>query len=175
MSTFKELRPNVGFIIRELPGYTRTIDIDLPPDVTLGDDLLLRRLQGELLLARTQQGVWVDGKVEATVPAECSRCLEPFDLDLRLQFQEMFYSPPGKAPSSQDYVVQESGVMDLNEPIRELIQIAVPIQSVCRPDCQGLCSHCGQNLNEGTCSCEDELIDPRMAALLELKKNLSEG
>ena len=174
MATFKELRPNVGFIIRQFPGYTRTIEIDLPPDVTLGDDLLLHRLQGKLTLGRTQQGIWVNGRVEATVPVECGRCLEPFSLDLQLDFQEMFYSPPHKAPTPQDYVVPDSGIMDLNGPIRELVEVALPIQAVCRPDCRGLCSHCGQNLNEGSCNCEDEVIDPRLAALLELKKNLTD-
>jgi uncharacterized protein len=42
---------------------------------------------------------------------------------------------------------------------------------VCREDCQGLCAQCGQNLNEKKCGCEQRVIDPRLAALKDIKLN----
>jgi uncharacterized protein len=49
--------------------------------------------------------------------------------------------------------------------VRELALLDVPMRPLCRPDCQGLCMNCGQNLNEGDCGCEEEEIDPRLEAL----------
>ena len=42
---------------------------------------------------------------------------------------------------------------------------------LCKEDCKGLCSKCGQDLNVGECNCSDEEIDPRWAALAEIMKN----
>ena len=33
---------------------------------------------------------------------------------------------------------------------------------------------CGQNLNEGTCDCEDTGLDPRMSVIRDLFKNFKE-
>ena len=38
---------------------------------------------------------------------------------------------------------------------------------LCRPDCKGVCPECGQNLNEGPCSCRKK-PDPRLAVLEQL-------
>jgi uncharacterized protein len=43
--------------------------------------------------------------------------------------------------------------------------LSLPSSPVCRPDCKGLCPHCGQDLNEGSCDCHTEAVDPRWAAL----------
>ncbi|NLA05033.1 MAG: DUF177 domain-containing protein, partial [Firmicutes bacterium] len=41
---------------------------------------------------------------------------------------------------------------------------------LCKPDCRGLCPGCGVDLNETTCSCEDESrIDLRWQKLKELR------
>jgi uncharacterized protein len=95
------------------------------------------------------------------------RCLEEAIVPLELDIDEIFYYPPHTAPPD-GYVVGENGYIDLAPLLRELAILDVPIQPLCRPDCQGLCMSCGANLNEGDCGCEDDDIDPRFAALREL-------
>ena len=41
-------------------------------------------------------------------------------------------------------------------------------------DCKGICNVCGQNLNMGTCNCEDTALDPRMSVVRDLFKNFKE-
>jgi uncharacterized protein len=36
--------------------------------------------------------------------------------------------------------------------------------------CRGLCPTCGANLNETTCECRMDWVDPRLAPLLDLKR-----
>ena len=45
---------------------------------------------------------------------------------------------------------------------------------LCREDCKGLCKVCGQNLNTGSCDCEEPGLDPRMSVVRDLFKNFKE-
>jgi uncharacterized protein len=58
--------------------------------------------------------------------------------------------------------------LNLERPLHEQVLLTIPLQTLCRPDCRGLCSQCGQNLNEGSCQCSDNTGDPRLAALRTL-------
>ena len=49
-----------------------------------------------------------------------------------------------------------------------------PMKVLCSEDCKGICSVCGQNLNEGTCDCEDTSPDPRMSVIRDVFKNFKE-
>ena len=46
---------------------------------------------------------------------------------------------------------KERDVVDITDDVRQEIMLAYPMIPVCRPDCKGLCSVCGQNLNAGPC------------------------
>ena len=43
------------------------------------------------------------------------------------------------------------------------------MQPLCRPDCRGLCPVCGVDLNQQSCSCGKDDIDPRWEKLKNLK------
>ena len=49
-----------------------------------------------------------------------------------------------------------------------------PEKVLCREDCKGLCKVCGQNLNAGSCDCEEPGLDPRMSVVRDLFKNFKE-
>jgi len=59
--------------------------------------------------------------------------------------------------------------IDLDEYIRDYAVLAVPMKNLCSEDCKGLCPKCGKNLNEGTCNCSEENIDPRWESIQKLK------
>lgn len=46
--------------------------------------------------------------------------------------------------------------LNLTDDIREDILFALPQHFLCKDDCKGFCLRCGQNLNLGSCDCEDE-------------------
>jgi uncharacterized protein len=60
--------------------------------------------------------------------------------------------------------------IDLVQLIREQILLAIPMKPLHSEACKGLCANCGANLNETTCTCKTEWIDPRLAPLLGLKR-----
>jgi uncharacterized protein len=65
-------------------------------------------------------------------------------------------------------------VIDLDDLVREQIDLALPMSRLCKEECQGLCPHCRTNLNEKTCQCEEKQIDSRWAALKGLKSEENE-
>jgi uncharacterized protein len=65
-------------------------------------------------------------------------------------------------------LIDEQHILDLLEVVRQEILVKSDSLFYCRPDCKGLCPHCGQDLNLGSCDCRDEFIDPRWTGLQEL-------
>jgi uncharacterized protein len=160
------LRINVGFLLHEQVGYSRTFDFDHPA-VQISEDLAIRKLRGSLRLTRTAQGLYGDGRLAAVTGVECGRCLSEFDQPLAIRIDDLFTFPPGQAADPL-LAVPETGLLDLGPLLREYLLLEVPLQPLCRADCRGLCPECGNNLNESPCSHPDDPIDPRLAALRSL-------
>jgi uncharacterized protein len=162
------LRFNFGFLLEADLGTSRRIEFAYP-SVQLPEGLTLSPLSGEFTVTRTSEGVYLDGRLESAIQQQCVRCLEEMRLPITVHLEELFYYPTSAAPEGEQLVFDgESGFIDLGPLVRELSLLEVPIQPTCRPDCQGLCMECGQNLNETDCGCEVDEIDPRLAGLRAL-------
>jgi uncharacterized protein len=60
--------------------------------------------------------------------------------------------------------------IDLDPVVREQVLLALPVTVVCRDDCKGLCSTCGQDLNEKDCGHgKVKEVDVRLAKLKDIK------
>jgi len=59
--------------------------------------------------------------------------------------------------------------IDLAQLMREQFYLALPMKPLCGDGCRGLCPVCGTNLNRGTCDCNREWEDPRLAVLKNIK------
>ena len=60
--------------------------------------------------------------------------------------------------------------IDLDPVVREQVLLALPVSVVCRDDCKGLCTTCGQDLNEEDCGHgKVKEVDVRLAKLKDIK------
>jgi uncharacterized protein len=143
------LRINVGFFYNLPIGSYRDIHFEFE-EILLPPDLNLKQFSGSVHISRTPQGLLFEGKFQAVIPSECVRCLEPFELQADIEFDEMFAYKSHSFTESGLYV-PEDGNIDLSPIVREYMITASPIKSLCRPDCAGLCVVCGENLNLNTC------------------------
>jgi uncharacterized protein len=66
---------------------------------------------------------------------------------------------------NEEYIIPESGNIDLSELARETFFLNVPMAHLCREDCKGLCPKCGADRNETDCGCILKEKDPRWKAL----------
>jgi len=159
------LRFNFGFLLESNHGAERIVEIDFPR-ITL-QELALAPLTGTFRVSRNNGGLYLDGTLHAVYGTECVKCLESFEQKIAVPLQEQAHSPPSAAQEGE-LVIGEDGWLDLAPVVRQLIVLEMPIRTLCRPDCKGLCDNCGQNFNLGACECPTEEIDPRLAALQQL-------
>jgi uncharacterized protein len=68
-----------------------------------------------------------------------------------------------------------TATLDLTEPLREHVLLAVPRYVLCGEDCRGLCPRCGTNWNTAECQCAVHGEDDRWAPLRRLKMDEQEG
>jgi len=90
-----------------------------------------------------KSGSEVFAEVELKAPAEytCSRCLAKFEKVFKKTF-------------NLSREVKPDDILDVDEDIRQEMMLDYPMKLLCKADCKGLCSNCGQNLNVGNCDCK---------------------
>jgi len=143
------LRVNVGFLLNQPAGTSREITFDLP-DFKLSPDFGTTSLIGNIRITRTPQGVLAQVDFKANMPATCVRCLEDYIQSLHTNFTELF-SYKSHPTIELGMVIPEDGNIDFAPLVREYLLLEVPIKLICKEDCKGLCSICGENLNQTTC------------------------
>jgi uncharacterized protein len=100
---------------------------------------------------------YFSGKFAGKATVECRRCLQDVDVevgsDAHLLFADADTDTEGD-PDIYPLAVGRTGEsVDLRPAIREQWLLEVPAFVLCSPDCKGLCTTCGANLNQGACSC----------------------
>lgn len=81
--------------------------------------------------------------LSATAEFVCSRCLKEFNQKIEKDFDVQY--PLDKSQQS----------IDITKDIREEVILGYPVKFLCKDDCRGLCTKCGQDLNSGNCNCKD--------------------
>lgn len=133
-------------------------------------------INGQVRLAGNQ--VSVDGHVDTRVQLECDRCLKPVELPVSADFALEYITGDDYASSSAAALTEEElsvavfdgEAIDVDEIVKEQVLLAVPARTLCRPDCKGMCPECGTDRNTNECNCTPNEIDPRWAALKNLKQ-----
>jgi uncharacterized protein len=167
---------NVAGLLGETAGAVRDYAVS---KVTIdgGDDFTLASsIDGRVHLGRTNRGLLVDADFTTTLMTQCARCLRDITVPLSFEIHDEalpavdIHSGRALTISPED---EELGVihltahheLDLEQPIREAILLALPIAPLDREDCPGLCIVCGLPLDEGDHDHPDDEIDPRLEAL----------
>ena len=112
-----------------------------------------------------EQKLFLSGSVDVSVEIPCARCLKPVIQELPIAFD--FETGVEKSEYIDGYK------LDVDQLIHDEALLVWPERVLCREDCKGLCSTCGQDLNLGPCGCEAPL-DPRMAKILDIFQNFKE-
>ncbi|MBR1758901.1 MAG: DUF177 domain-containing protein [Lachnospiraceae bacterium] len=109
------------------------------------------------------------GLIKLAIP--CSRCLDDVTVAFPMEFDEEvdFQKTEAERMEDLDEQVYIDGTnLDVERLIYDEILLDFPLQTLCREDCKGICKVCGVNLNRETCSCDQTVMDPRMAAFQDI-------
>ena len=161
--------------------------IDFGPDITQAGNL---HVDGRAELIEEDHGgkkrvqdIRVVGDYSGKFEAACSRCLEPVTSEIKSDF-DLLYRPlkPGKEGDEISISEAETEIgfyqgdgLDTADVVKEQVLLSLPVKTLCKEDCKGLCPHCGQNLNNGQCGCSEEKSDARWSALEDLRDQLKKN
>lgn len=148
------------------------MEINFPFREFMGEDI---HNNPKLLLTLRNQGkgkASLEGKAEVEFILPCDRCLEPVTVKVKLDFQREVAAP--ELVTDEEIREEQHFVKDyelnLEELLKEELQINWPGKILCKEGCKGICKKCGRNLNEGTCECDDFVPDVRFANLMDIFK-----
>src|SRR5690349_6651033 len=100
----------------------------------------------ELTINRATGGDVFRLRFQTRLHGPCMRCLEDAVLPIAVDAREYHSGEPGADEQLRSaYVVDDR--LELSQWARDAIALELPQQILCRPDCAGLCSVCGVNLN----------------------------
>jgi uncharacterized protein len=137
---------------------------------------------------RTGDDVIVKGRLTGTMLSQCGLCLGDFKATIDAAVDVVF-APWVESQDEQDerdeqergdevvgpsvgFSYYDGRYIDLNEEIRDVLLVELPIRPVCSEDCKGLCHVCGADLNEASCRCDTSNESSPFGKLEELREKL---
>ena len=182
------------------PGEMREYFVPIEVHDVMGFDILAiatdEPIDIELKLESVSDGVLATANVRSLATGECTRCLDPVEIDIDENFVELYeysedprilrkrekkMSERAKAKKleeeeldEEDEIRQMDGEdIDLEGPIRDAIILNLPINPLCTPDCPGLCPECGEKWRDLPDDHAHQVTDIRWAGLegLELPES----
>ena len=179
------------FKVSELEREPIDFDLELDPGaVDLGEEAvqvgeLATSGQAEVLHEhRGPKDIVADnrlrGKFQGKFEIPCARCVEPVQVPLGAEFDLIFRPAEADAEAPERSITApeteigyyQGDSLLLEDVLREQVLLSLPVRTLCKPDCKGLCPRCGQNRNLEACSCEEGPADPRWEALAGLRSRI---
>ena len=121
----------------------------------------------------------IQGNTKLQIEIPCDRCLEPVTEEFEMDFTKRVDLSVSDEDNMFSDEFDESNyidgyTLDVDMLVYNEVLIGWPTKILCSEDCKGICNVCGQNLNQGTCNCEDTSLDPRMSVIRDVFKNFKE-
>jgi uncharacterized protein len=163
---------NVAGLLKGQIGATRDYRL-LLDRFEVDSEIVAREIEGDVRLTRLRDAVLARVKAAGIVPLTCVRCLREYDQPFAVAFDEEYRQTvdvrtglgigPEPAEDEEASYIDENHELDLREPLRQEILIALPMRPDCGPDCPG------PDPFEAAEESESEAeVDARLAALASL-------
>lgn len=168
-------------IVSSIPEDGLEEELQLP--LLFGDISLKKDVRVLFRASKFGNKVLVTGKITSEAELVCSRCLNNLPYPVKINFNAE-YVPQFKFTGEEEHELTKEELdvsfyqgdeINIEGLIKEHIILSVPMKPLCKSDCRGLCLKCGENLNEISCDCSFEDVDPRLEPLKKLKKNFQRG
>ncbi len=157
-----------SFTLRRKPRWLRGDDNPISGIAIVDSDI-----EFQISVSKMASEVEVGGKIEFTVSSQCSLCLSDMSVDKKVDLR-LILSPRDAERNMEsggevDYETYGGKTIDLNDYMREQINLSLPYKTVCSESCKGLCCGCGKNLNRERCECEVSDSESAFAILKGIK------
>lgn len=172
--------------LQELELRNVRFEVDIPADKIDFDSKLTQtsELHAEgvgSLLNHSLGEIRVQGSLRVETETACDRCLEAIKFPIQSSF-DLVYMPARESAVGGEDEIDEAGVevgfyegngLALEDVLREVVLLALPMQIVCDEACKGICPVCGQNRNQRACNCQIKAVDDRWNSLKNLRAEMA--
>ena len=144
-----------------------SLSFELEPFEFEGEEIrAIEKVSVEGVAISENDVIVINASIKTKLQLSCSRCLDTFIYPIDIDIEERFTN--NKELEDQEIMFVDGDTLDITEIIENSIISTLPIKRLCKEDCKGLCSQCGENKNVENCSCLDYDVDVRLAKLREL-------
>lgn len=166
MDLYNETVINVAALLQEPVGSTRGYPLRLA-GFPLDEGMLAEDVEGKVKVIRLAEELLVNVTARGMVELECDRCLREYDQPFRTRFTAEFRPTVdvrtgidiATAENDERFTIDDSHQLDIAEPLRQEILVALPMRTMCGDDCPG------PDLPLGD---DESKVDERFAALAQL-------
>jgi uncharacterized protein len=160
--------------LHELPrraGEMKSYHLEFSAPEAIGTPMLAIKtgqiLEIDFKAEAVSDGVLISGRIISEAVGECGRCLDELREEIDQEFRELFLYESRKSDEEDDdeLFAMDGDIADIEVPIRDAVVLAMPLNPLCKPDCQGLCSECGERMETLGPDHTHEKVDPRWSGL----------
>jgi len=109
--------------------------------------------------------------IRYTYKEDCNRCLESAINEIKTILSGKLVE--GIENDNEDLDIEdydeviyfENDIINPEDFIYKQVILSLPMKTLCKEECRGLCITCGVDLNKSPCDCRQENIDPRFEQL----------
>lgn len=124
----------------------------------------LKNVDYNVLFLRDGTKIKIKGKIKTSVSLRCIRCTEFYEFKINSKFDLILFpanliefSNTSLNPDEMEYIFYEGNKIDLAKVLVEQVNLFIPYNPICSPECKGICQNCGMNLNKYECKCDNSL------------------
>jgi len=153
--------------VNQIGGKGLLLDDSLELDENLlveEDSFFLDDVEYNVFLKREGNQINARGRIRTAVSLQCVTCLENYELKINSKFDIILFpidliemTNAALNPEEMEYIFYEGERVDLTKILVEQVNLFIPFNPQCSPDCRGICANCGMNLNYNKCKCENSL------------------
>lgn len=154
-------------------------EIDYDSSISQASDL---HSEGTAQLLNHSLGeIRIQGNLNVSMETTCDRCLETTKFPIDNEF-DLVYMPATEASGGRmeeeigrdgmEVGYYEGNGLALNDILREVILLALPMRLTCDEACKGICPVCGENRNQRDCGCQANAADDRWSKLKALRAEM---
>jgi uncharacterized protein len=153
--------------------FRENVDVQLEPLVLGGQEYgpAPDQVPSVLTITKATSGSVYTLAYTVHLHGPCFRCLRDSTIELAIHATEyQALDSGGDEELESPYISDDS--LDLSSWARDALALELPEKILHSPDCAGLCTVCGKDLNEEPHTHDELAADPRWAALDELRGQL---
>ncbi len=151
-------------------GSAKLLPFEFSEDISELEETMAEPMSvtGEVL---SRAGVlFLNMEIKGKRKLSCDRCAAEYERVSEARFESVIVQEREneEAFDEDDLIVCPGDELDLSELAIPAFILSFESKNLCKEDCKGLCQMCGANLNEESCGCKTEQIDPRLEILAQL-------